>query len=111
MEIEKRLLEVTGTQNVDDAFKAIERLGGTLMEQNNFIANMSLLSFIIGPQGLAFFMPSPGLITSIEGLAMVDKALSDFAGILAQQRQLVYQQATQNKQPDKAVKSKNKEVK
>lgn len=95
MEIEKSLLEITGTETAEEALEAIKFLKQAVREQNSFISNMGLLSMVIGPHGLAFFMPSPGLIDSIEGLGMVDKALADFSGILAKQRKFIYEQVTQ----------------
>ena len=86
-EVVQKLLEVTGKQTLDEAVAVVENVLTVAAKQNFILSNMGVLTIVYGPTGLGLFTLSPDATTSLEKLAMVEKAVLDFQAALIQRRQ------------------------
>ncbi len=83
----QKLLELTGKQSLDDAVQVVENVLTVASKQNFILSNMGVLTIVYGPTGMGLFTLSADATTSLEKLAMVEKAILDFQSSLIQQRQ------------------------
>jgi hypothetical protein len=86
-EVVQKLLELTGKQSLDEAVDVVENVLTVAAKQNYILSNMGVLTIVYGPTGMGLFTLSPDATTSLEKLAMVEKAILDFQASLIQQRQ------------------------
>jgi hypothetical protein len=96
-EVVQKLLELTGKQSLDDAVEVVENVLTVAAKQNYILSNMGVLTIVYGPTGMGLFTLSPDATTSLEKLAMVEKAILDFQASLIQQRQRLM--SAQREQP------------
>jgi hypothetical protein len=97
-EVVQKLLELTGKQSIDEAVEVVENVLTVAAKQNYILSNMGVLTIVYGPTGLGLFTLSPDAMTSLERLAMVEKAILDFQASLIQRRQTLMSQKEQPKE-------------
>ena len=85
----QKLLQVTGKQILEEAVNVVESVLTVAARQNHILSNMGVLTIVYGPTGMGLFTLSPDATTSLEKLAMVERAVLDFQNSLIQQRQRV----------------------
>jgi hypothetical protein len=83
----QKLLEVTGKQTLDEAVSVVENVLTVAAKQNYILSNMGVLTIVYGPTGLGLYTLSPDALTSLDKLAMVERAVLDFQSALIQRRQ------------------------
>jgi hypothetical protein len=83
----QRLLKATGKETLEDAVAVVEQVIPIAAQQNFILSNMGVLTIVYGPTGLGLFTLSPDATTSLEKLAMVEKAVLDFQQSLIERRQ------------------------
>jgi hypothetical protein len=83
----QKLLSATGKETLEDAVAVVEKVIPIAAEQNFILSNMGVLTIVYGPTGLGLFTLSPDATSSLEKLAMVEKALLDFQQTLIRRRQ------------------------
>ena len=86
-EVVQKLLELTGKQTLDEAVSVVENVLTVAAKQNYILSNMGVLTIVYGPTGMGLFTLSPDAMTSLDKLAMVEKAVLDFQSALIQRRQ------------------------
>jgi hypothetical protein len=94
----QKLLEVTGKQTLEEAVAVVENVLTVAAKQNFILSNMGVLTIVYGPTGLGLFTLSPDATTSLEKLAMVEKAVLDFQASLIQRRQALMSAKEQPKE-------------
>ena len=83
----QKLLSATGKDTLEEAVAVVEKVIPIAAEQNCILSNMGVLTIVYGPTGLGLFTLSPDATSSLEKLAMVEKALLDFQQTLIHRRQ------------------------
>jgi len=82
----QRLLKATGKETLEEAVAVVEQVIPIAAQQNFILSNMGVLTIVYGPTGLGLFTLSPDATTSLEKLAMVEKAVLDFQQSLIERR-------------------------
>lgn len=97
----QRLLQATGKQTLEEAVNVVKNVLTVAARQNHILSNMGVVTIVYGPTGMGLFTLSPEATQSLEGLAMVEKAILDFQTSLIQRRQqlLSMQRMTQPEIP------------
>ena len=88
-EIVGQLKTLLGIDDEQSALETVNRILNVAAQQSHFLNNLSVITLVMGPQGLGYYNTSPILMETEEGLDVLEQGLQDFQRIMLAQRKAI----------------------